>query len=404
MNEEPETIMLLKLPAGHITRPDMDFVLDAAGFLEPVSGKGTHRVGDGYYPVYCREEHFPKKYRFSVPPGLTEGWYFLPSGEPTVAGDEVFIKGTWQPAIPGKQNERLAYRRRIEYDTLEPDELIEEGDQVFLAGQWVSNSPYLKPDKEQDLRFRYRRPVRPGRKPRDKNHRVFFTRLEAHKTLEEYLGDLEKQLKETGHKLKSRRPYKGGYIIEYEGEGMTELESLQFACKGLHEKLFRIMDVLDKVFGDSPDDPNALLPDFLTVGDYKSEAVLKLAEKYKEQTVLVDSLRNTINQMEAASQPLHWEHRRPTEEECRERWILQENKIAIEPGSTSPDWWSPKEQICILPPIAEPEPERRMVTQRRWLVKGRTQGWIEMWVREGVTPRGYWSEIFKDTITREVPE
>lgn len=113
---------------------------------------------------------------------------------------------------------------------------------------------------------------------------------------------------------------------------------------------------------------------------------------------MIEAITQTINAM---AQPLRWERRKPTQEECATRYIVERSKSGTvygwEPGGQPADEYHP--MICILPDILDPEPERNTVTKQRWLVSN-DGDWDELWLDCGVHPQGF-GEVFKTALTRE---
>lgn len=129
--------------------------------------------------------------------------------------------------------------------------------------------------------------------------------------------------------------------------------------------------------------------------------------KSEQQSIMNDTLTDHIKHLESTCKPLRWERRKPTTKEFESSlWLIKQPTgfiAACEPGEPWPHW-NNHDHICILPPIAEPEPERRMVTQRLWLVKSQ-HGWEEIWVfPEDRQPCPTWMETIRTDRTREVPE
>jgi flagellar biosynthesis chaperone FliJ len=112
---------------------------------------------------------------------------------------------------------------------------------------------------------------------------------------------------------------------------------------------------------------------------------------------------------ELASRPaaLRWERRKPTEQECRERFYLtriigEKWPQFREPDETNADNWRDDVETCVLPDILPAEPPKT-VTLRRWLVC-EDDDWLDVWIDEGAEPQGEWDEMIKTDKTQEVPE
>ena len=351
---EPETITLRKLPPEHVLRR-CDVYFDSMGSVNAGSSIGKH-VLETDHVWWCRAEDYPAEYdKPAIDPG--EGW-------------------------------RIYDQHK---EGREPKKVIEFLDR---DGKWKQR-PF--PCDELIKTAVYRVPVT---------------------TQPDRLTELRQQ----GERQAKR------------------IEGLEHSLSQYKQAFQNALSCVDKVFQkDAGCDP--LLPDFVSLGGDKFEAVITLAEDYKRQAAEIADLKSQlqknddkwmhmrsrdscllyeekesrdkrireleeqVKQLEATSHPLRWERRKPTEEECRERWIIERDETGTVYG------WEPGEQpadeyhtmICVLPPIADAEPERRMITQRRWLVNG-PEGWQEAWPKDGEAPGSEWLELIKTSMTREVPE
>lgn len=183
--------------------------------------------------------------------------------------------------------------------------------------------------------------------------------------------------------------------LRQQGERQAvRIEELEASEKELQEKL-RILKHNHSEQGKALAEQGEYIESLQTQVRSAEEALRVEKQKHDE----------AVRQLEATSKPLRWERRKPTEEECSSKTFLWVNRngytYTAKPGEYLPGDFYVDDLICILPPIAEPE--RRMVTQRRWLVNG-PDGWQEEWPKDGEFPCGKWLEGIETSRTREVPE
>lgn len=99
------------------------------------------------------------------------------------------------------------------------------------------------------------------------------------------------------------------------------------------------------------------------------------------------------------SPPLEWKRGVPTEQECRECWIISgrmqdtpckhENGILIRPGQSDPTHWDETEWHIVLKaaPAEPPKPATQMVTLRKWIEPNGTGEYT--WMRDDMNHKAY---------------
>ena len=399
---EPETITLRKLPPEHVLRR-CDVYFDSMGSVNAGSSIGKH-VLETDHVWWCRAEDYPAEYdKPGIDPG--EGWRIYDQHkegmEPRPDAQYRTHIGTWvnRPYPNDNLTDSDVYRVPV---TPQPDRLTELRQQGERQAKRIeeleeqAKELEAKIEKEKFMVDAIRSVNSVAERAiAQRNEQIDGLRARLAKRVDE-VESLQTQVRSAEEALRVER--------QKHDEAVKQLEkSIDVYDHGVTKIYNTLNDVSPGWYrhdGNAYDDACKAIRLLAT----QNKSLIEQSNKTHEANV---ELQRQVQQLAEQNKPLRWERRKPTEEECRERWVLEwDGNPGIlhgwTPESVRPEYdW--RELICILPPIAEPEPERRMITQRRWLVNG-PEGWQEAWPKDGEAPGSEWLELIKTSMTREVPE
>lgn len=279
-----------------------------------------------------------------------------------------------------------------------------EGDEPREDAEYYWNEQWHKVPKlceTLDAKYPHRVPVPPPVDPESELRKQCRRQAERIEEMEKALDTAKAGLEWV------RKDLSDG--INYQAQKLEEVTAERDELKNWRQKIGEALDRIEPGWLDRLNDSAVLCA--VRKIEEMDDLILTKDRLIKAHREVLDDVEKECDALKAelASRPaaLRWERRKPTEQECRERFYL--TRIIgdkwpqfLEPDETNADNWRDDVETCVLPDILPAEPPKT-VTLRRWLVC-EDDDWLDVWIDEGAEPQGEWDEMIKTDKTQEVPE